>query len=95
MASRIKGFDWDGGNWPKCARHGLSKAEIESVFHHAPAVFADPTQSEQRLRAIGISDRQRYVFVVFTFRELEDGTYVRPISARHMHKKEIDRYDQG
>ena len=95
MASRIKGFDWDGGNWPKCARHGLSKAEIESVFHHSPAVFTDPTQSEQRLRAIGVSDRQRYVFVVFTFRELEDGTYVRPISARHMHKKEIDRYDQG
>ena len=29
---RIDGFDWDDGNWPKCAKHGLTKEDIESVF---------------------------------------------------------------
>ncbi len=32
MAFKIDGFDWDAGNWPKCAKHGLSKQEIEEVF---------------------------------------------------------------
>ena len=32
------GFDWDDGNWPKCARHGLSKEEIESVFEGDPYI---------------------------------------------------------
>lgn len=32
MKRSISGFDWDDGNWPKCARHGLTKAEIEEVF---------------------------------------------------------------
>ena len=29
---RIDGFDWDDGNWPKCAKHGLTKEDLESVF---------------------------------------------------------------
>jgi uncharacterized DUF497 family protein len=95
MAELVRGFDWDAGNWPKCAKHGLTKHEIESVFHLGPAVHADPATGEQRLRAIGRSRSRRYVFVVFTLRNTEDGTYIRPISARYMHQKEIDRYERG
>jgi hypothetical protein len=25
-------FDWDHGNWPKCGKHGVGKAEIEAVL---------------------------------------------------------------
>ncbi|TBN45900.1 BrnT family toxin, partial [Paracoccus sediminis] len=24
---KIAGFDWDDGNWPKCGKHGVSRAE--------------------------------------------------------------------
>jgi hypothetical protein len=29
---QIDGVDWDDGNWPKCAAHGVSKADIEHVL---------------------------------------------------------------
>ena len=28
----ISEFEWDAGNWPKCGKHGVSKAEIEFVL---------------------------------------------------------------
>lgn len=91
----IAGFDWDDGNWPKCAKHGLSKDEIESLFENAPAVHRDPEESEQRMRAIGIGESGRYIFVVFALREIDGRTHIRPISARYMHEREIRRYEQG
>lgn len=95
MTQTISGFDWDDGNWPKCAKHGLSKSEIEQVFLGTPSVYRDPEVSEQRLRAIGKTKTGRYVFVVFTLREVVAKTYIRPISARFMHEREIRRYEQG
>ncbi len=90
----VTGFDWDEGNWPKCAKDGLSKDEIESVFHAGPAVHGDPTTAEERLRAVGIAESGRYVFIVFTLRYLGGKTFIRPISARYMHEREIRRYEQ-
>jgi uncharacterized DUF497 family protein len=90
----IAGFDWDEGNWPKCAKHGLGKSEIESVFRAGPAVHGDPANAEERLRAIGTADDGRHVFVVFTLRNINGKTYIRPISARYMHEREIRRYEQ-
>ena len=38
---------------------------------------------------------ERNIFVVFTMREDEAGIErIRPISARYMHQKETERYDQ-
>jgi uncharacterized DUF497 family protein len=48
------GFDWDEGNWPKCAKHGLAKEDIESAFSGSPRIF--PTNSsvdEERRFAVG------------------------------------------
>lgn len=90
---KIAGFDWDEGNWPKCGKHGLSRAEIEEVFAGAPAVLADPFPDEARMRAIGTSAAGRYIFVVFLLREIGGQTKLRPISARYMHKKEIAHYE--
>ena len=46
------------------------------------------------MRTVGVTEESRHVFVVFTFRELEDERYVRPVSARYMHEKEVKNYEQ-
>lgn len=83
-------FDWDDGNWPKCGSHGVTKAEIESLFGNDPLIVPDPFPHENRLRAIGKAGSGRHVYCVFTLRE----TRLRPISARFMHEKEVQRYEQ-
>ena len=92
----IEGFDWDDGNREKCQRHGVSIAEIESVFANDPAVATDPAHSysEIRMRAVGRSGSGRYIFVVFTIRVRSGQRLIRPISARYMHPKEVQRYEE-
>ena len=91
----IAGFDWDKGNTGHCQKHGVTREEIECLFLSAPRVFPDPFASEQRLRAIGRNAAGRYLYVVFMFREQEQERYIRPISARYMHKKEVEHYEKG
>jgi uncharacterized DUF497 family protein len=93
MGIEISGFDWDDGNWPKCASHGVSRAEIEQIFDGVPAVMPDPHPDEPRMRAIGKTKAGRYLFLVFMLRSVEGQTLIRPISARYMHQKEIDHYE--
>ena len=90
------GFDWDEGNWPKCGKHGLTQSEIEEVFSSKPAVLPDrtPVTSETRFNAVGRTRAGRVAFVVFTLRKIADAMLIRPISARYMHKKEVETYDQ-
>ena len=87
-------FEWDDGNWPKCGKHGVSREEIEQVLLGAPMVMADPHLDEPRMRAIGKTAAGRYVFLVFVLRRVENQTRLRPISARYMHRKEIDHHEQ-
>jgi len=89
----IAGFDWDSGNWPKCGKHGVSREEIEQALLGTPAVMADPHPHEPRMRVIGKTAAQRYVFLVVMLREIDGQTKLRPISARYMHQKEIDHYE--
>ena len=86
------GFDWDEGNRAKCQKHGVSIADIESVFTSRVLILDDPGNSEAgpRFRAIGVTGKGRRAFVAFTQR----GKRIRPISARYMHKKEIVRYEK-
>lgn len=88
------GFDWDAGNWPKCGKHGVSREEIEQVLLGEPVVMKDPHPDEPRMRAIGQTEAGRYVFLVFMLRRMKSQTWLRPISARYMHQKEIDHYEQ-
>ena len=90
---KIAGFDWDENNWPKCGKHGVSQSEIEEVLTTAPAVMPDPYPDEPRLRAIGRTTAGRHVFLVFMPRQINGATWLRPISARYMHRKEIDHYE--
>jgi uncharacterized DUF497 family protein len=86
------GFDWDDGNWPKCGKHGVSKAEIEYALSSRPLVLPDrdPPEEETRFNAVGRNADGRYVFAVFTLREKGGSRLIRPISARYMHRKEIE-----
>src|SRR5262245_2480431 len=89
-------FDWDEGNRKKCQKHGLSTHEVESVLRGPLPVFQDPDNSSEEERFIGIgkTDAGRGVFIAFTLRTREEVVLVRPISARYMHKKEIDHYEK-
>ena len=91
---KIAGFDWDGGNWPKCGKHGVSREEVEQVLLGTPAVMPDPCPDESRMRAIGKTHAGRYVFLVFMLRQIGGQIFLRPISARYMHKKEVDHYER-
>jgi uncharacterized DUF497 family protein len=90
------GFDWDRGNRAKCEKHGLSIAAIESLFASPLAILPDAahSQRENRFRAIGRTEKGRGVFIIFTLRRKGDELLIRPISARYMHKKEIEAYEK-
>ncbi|MGB8411303.1 MAG: BrnT family toxin [Candidatus Binatus sp.] len=92
----IAGFDWDDGNRSKCQKHGVSQAAIESVFRGSIAVLPDPlhSKSEERFKAIGKSADGRWIFLVFTMRTRRGRRLVRPISARFMHKKEVEHCEK-
>ena len=96
MIEAVEGFNWDDGNREKCLKHGVTVEEIESAFRGGTLrVFPDPTHStsESRYLGIGLTTSGRHVLVAFTFRELEKKRFIRPISARFMHAKEIKHYE--
>ena len=95
MTVQANGFDWDKGNRAKCEKHGLSTV-IENLFIRPLAILLDAahSQRERRFCAIRRTDKRRGVFIVFTLRRKGDELLIRPISARYMHKKEIDAYEK-
>jgi uncharacterized DUF497 family protein len=90
------GFDWDRGNKAKCQKHGLSVSDIEGLFMRPIAILPDAAHSrdEHRFRAFGQTEEGRRVFLVFTLRSKGAEVLIRPISARYMHKREIDAYEK-
>jgi uncharacterized protein len=92
----VAGFDWDQANRPKCQKHGVPLADIEAMFQRPVAVFPDPFHSrhEERFKAIGKSAAGRSIFVVFTLRSRNRKIFIRPISARYMHRKEVEHYEK-
>lgn len=96
MIEAVDGFNWDDGNREKCLKHGVTVEEIESAFQGGTLrVFPDPAHSasEARFLGIGLSASGRHVLVAYTYRELEKRRFIRPISARFMHAKEIKHYE--
>jgi uncharacterized DUF497 family protein len=93
--ARITGFNWDDGNTRKNEKHDVSTAESEQVFFNEPLLLlADAKHSDVELRfhALGKTDDGRLLHVTFTLRE--EGRNIRVISARDMHRKEQQIYDQ-
>jgi uncharacterized DUF497 family protein len=94
---QITGFDWDDGNSRKSAdKHDVSQAEAESVFFNDPLIVVEDakhSEREQRLNALGKTAQNRLLHITFTLRQ--NGTMVRVISARDMHRKERKAYEQA
>jgi uncharacterized protein len=95
MLEEVAGFDWDTGNLEKCQKHGVSVAEIEALLRSDPGIAPDPDHSaqEDRFIAVGRNAAGRPLFVAFTFRMKDGQRLIRPVSARCMHKKEIEGYE--
>lgn len=60
-------------------------------------ILPDDTHSltERRFRAIGYSAEGRALFIVFTIRRPRGEVLIRPISARFMHRKEVEHYEKN
>jgi uncharacterized protein len=74
----------------------VTLAVIESLFLRGVMILPDTdhSQREPRFRAIGRTEQNRAVFVAFTLRRRAGKQLIRPISARYMHRKEIDHYEK-
>lgn len=87
-------FDWDEGNLDKSyEKHGVSPKESEEAFI-SEDLYVQPdkqhSQTEERFIAVGKTLAGKHLFITFTLR----GEKTRIISARHMHRKEIDKYEK-
>jgi uncharacterized protein len=94
----IRGFDWDDGNRDKCQKHGMSIGEIEAVFTGPVVILPDRENmsGERRLKAIGRTPAGRHAFIVSTWRAERAGSaLLRAISARYMHKSEVESYEKA
>ncbi len=87
-------FDWDEGNLGHTGKHGLTPSEVEHVLGGGTMVAPDPFPSEARWKAIGQTEEDRFALIVFTLREIAGTLHMRPISARYMHRKEIEKYER-
>jgi len=94
---QIAGFDWDAGNERKSAeKHAARRFETEQVFFDQPLlIFTDDkhSQSEARYHALGKSNDAKSLHITFTLRA--DETLIRVISARDMHRKERNIFEQS
>jgi uncharacterized DUF497 family protein len=95
--TQITGFEWDDGNSRKSAdKHDVSQAEAESIFFNDPLIVVvdlKHSETERRFHALGRTAQDRLLHITFTLRQ--NGTMVRVISARDMHRKERKIYEQA
>jgi len=92
--ARVVGFDWDAGNARKNQQHGVTQVEVEDLFFDPRLLLVpDPRHSdaEPRFHALGETSVGRKLHVTFTLRS--EGTRIRVISARDMHRKERAVYE--
>ncbi len=91
----VTGFDWDDGNLYKNEKkHGLKWQVIEEIFFNMPLLLLQDvkhSQQECRCFALGRTDEDQKLFVVFTLREEK----IRVISARKMNTKERRHYEKS
>ena len=89
------GFDWGFRQPQEVPKPQVSIAEIESLFDRPVVILPhkENFQGERRFRAIGTTSKKRNAFVVFTQRNSGNGVLIRPISARYMHKREVESYE--
>ena len=89
-----QGFQWDKGNsFKSWFKHRVTEGEAEQVFFNEPLLLLEDeghSQQENRFLALGHTDGERRLFIVFTVRK----GLVRVISARGMNRKEREAYEK-
>ena len=94
IKSGVIEFEWNKWNLDKSyVKHGITPKEAEEVFiNEGSNVIPDikHSQKEDRFIILGKSTDRKNLFVVFTMR----GSKVRIVSARRMHKKEVEKYEK-
>ena len=93
--NRLEGFEWDEGNIHKSWKtHEVTNFEAEQIFFNEPLIITDDekhsTDTEKRYSALGKTDNERNLTVIFTLKE----NFIRIISARDMSKKERNTYNE-
>ena len=92
--SKITGFNWDDGNIEKnWIKHKISFKECEEIFFNEPLLILDDikhSQKEYRYFALGKTNNNKFLFIVFTIRLNK----IRIISARIMNKNEKKQYEK-
>lgn len=91
--AKIEGFDWDKGNLEYIKKHHVEFRECEQVFFNTPLLVSEDqahSQAEERFEALGKTNNERLLFVVYTVR----GGKIRIVSARDQNKKERRRYEE-
>ena len=91
---QFSGFQWDRGNIDKnLIKHNVENWECEQVFFNRPLLVLDDPKhsaSEKRWAALGKTDIDRFLVVIFTKRN----NLIRIISARYMNKRERSVYNE-
>lgn len=94
--NNIDGFEWDQDNTHKnVSKHNVIPSEAEQIFFNEPLLLLGDlkhSHTELRFHALGITDDRRLLHVTFTLRA--QNTLIRVISARDMHLKERNVYEQ-
>ena len=94
IVESCQGFQWDKGNSLKSwLKHHVTEGDAEQIFFNEPLLLATDekhSQQESRYRAMGYTDENRYLYVVFMVRD----NLIRVISARDMNKKERIIYEE-
>ena len=92
IVENCEGFEWDEGNSNKNWHlHGVTDGECEDVFFNLPLIVAADkmhSDAEKRFFALGRTDANRRLFIVFAVRN----KLIRVISARDMTKSENRKY---
>jgi uncharacterized DUF497 family protein len=92
ILSSCEGFQWDEGNSDKnWYLHQVTDSECEQLFFNLPLILVPDTkhsQQEQGYYALGRTDTDRWLFIVFTIRD----KLIRVISAREMNQREARKY---
>jgi uncharacterized protein len=87
-----EGFEWDAGNRDKnWLSHKVTNTECEQVFFNQPLLVASDAKHsdlEARYFALGRTDADRELFLVFTLRKKLIGV----VSARDMSRRERKSY---
>ena len=93
LLGQCEGFDWDEDNTHKSERkHAVTWVESEQIFFNKPLIISDDLahgENEDRFLALGRTDLNRKLFLVFTARK----KLIRVISARDMTKHERAHYE--